>query len=141
MLTYASGFNPTTEVEPFFAGIHTSSNPAASPHVLGAGYIRGHPTFSSMILPHNLVYTPTNHPKENGGSRTASKPPPRQRSESSRPHAREHPDGVFISLQAVPPRSRILTARRTRLASLVVPQPCGMPSSPPVAATLQETSA
>ena len=23
MLTYASGFNPTTEVEPFFAGIHT----------------------------------------------------------------------------------------------------------------------
>mmetsp|Transcript_22203 Transcript_22203/g.46634 ORF Transcript_22203/g.46634 Transcript_22203/m.46634 type:complete len:83 (-) Transcript_22203:320-568(-) len=65
MLTYASGFNPTTEVEPFFAGIHTSSNPAASPHVLGAGYIRGHPTFSSMILPHNLVYTPTNHPKEN----------------------------------------------------------------------------
>ena len=25
MLTYASGFNPTTEVEPFFAGIHTVS--------------------------------------------------------------------------------------------------------------------
>jgi hypothetical protein len=26
MLTYASGFNPTTEVEPFFAGMHTVSS-------------------------------------------------------------------------------------------------------------------
>ena len=42
-----------------------SSNPAASPHTLGAGFIRGHPIFTSMILPHNIVYHPTNHPKEN----------------------------------------------------------------------------
>jgi hypothetical protein len=42
-----------------------SSNPAASPHTLGAGFVRGHPIFTSMILPHNIVYHPTNHPKEN----------------------------------------------------------------------------
>ena len=56
-------------------------------------------------------------------------------------HTLEHPDGVFISLQAVPPRSHVLTARLTRLAPLVVPQPCGMPSSPSVPATLQEARA
>ena len=64
-LTYKAGFDPTVKVEPFFAGMHTSSNPAASPHMLGAGFIRGHPIFTSMILPHNIVYHPTNHPKEN----------------------------------------------------------------------------
>ena len=42
-----------------------SSNPAASPHTLGAGFVRGHPIFTSMILPHNIVYHPTNHPKDN----------------------------------------------------------------------------
>jgi len=64
-LNYKAGFDPTPQVEPFFAGMHTSSNPAASPHTLGAGFVRGHPIFTSMILPHNIVYHPTNHPKDN----------------------------------------------------------------------------
>eukprot|EP00281_Chroomonas_sp_CCMP1168_P023571 CAMPEP_0206232500 /NCGR_PEP_ID=MMETSP0047_2-20121206/11448_1 /ASSEMBLY_ACC=CAM_ASM_000192 /TAXON_ID=195065 /ORGANISM="Chroomonas mesostigmatica_cf, Strain CCMP1168" /LENGTH=73 /DNA_ID=CAMNT_0053656239 /DNA_START=64 /DNA_END=285 /DNA_ORIENTATION=+ len=65
MLNYESGFDPTQNVEPFFAGMHTSSNPAASPHTLGAGFIRGHPTFTTVVLPHSLIYNPTNHPKDN----------------------------------------------------------------------------
>ncbi|EKX46749.1 hypothetical protein GUITHDRAFT_107525 [Guillardia theta CCMP2712] len=82
MLNYEAGVDPTQTTEPFFAGMHTvnfkmiswtspntrmgqSSNPAASPHVLGAGFVRGHPTFSSLVLPQNIVYHPTNHPKDN----------------------------------------------------------------------------
>jgi len=49
-----------------------SSNPAASPHTLGSGFVRGHPIFTSMILPHNIVYHPTNHPKENWYVSTAA---------------------------------------------------------------------
>eukprot|EP00286_Rhodomonas_abbreviata_P018558 CAMPEP_0181294854 /NCGR_PEP_ID=MMETSP1101-20121128/3829_1 /TAXON_ID=46948 /ORGANISM="Rhodomonas abbreviata, Strain Caron Lab Isolate" /LENGTH=76 /DNA_ID=CAMNT_0023399553 /DNA_START=500 /DNA_END=730 /DNA_ORIENTATION=+ len=65
MLTYKAGVDPTQDIEPFFAGMHTSANPAASPHMLGNGFIRGHPIFTSVVLPHNLIYNPTNHPKEN----------------------------------------------------------------------------
>ena len=61
----ASGQSPT-KADGALSGAGTqSSNPAASPHTLGAGFVRGHPIFTSMILPHNIVYHPTNHPKEN----------------------------------------------------------------------------